>query len=158
MDAVQARLQAEQERYGTHIRSKEDIDNHLEQAAERKAAIDGDKAAMAGQEVAFARAIAAENASLPHDPKTGLTREDIEHDLEEAAARKKRIDDERAAKAGAEVAHVKEVVERKKRSVQELESEKHNLSLELQAMQEKQAALETRLQNASAGDGAARAA
>lgn len=61
---------------------------------------------MAGQEVAFARAIAAENASLPHDPKTGLTREDIEHDLEEAAARKKRIDDERAAKAGAEVAHV----------------------------------------------------
>jgi hypothetical protein len=71
-----------------------------------QAAIDEDKAAMAGQEVAFARAIAAEHATLPHDPRTGLTRQDIEDDLEAAAARKKRIDEERAAKAGAEVAHV----------------------------------------------------
>lgn len=35
-----------------------------------------------------------------------MTREDIDRDLEAAAARKKRIDEERAAKAGAEVAHV----------------------------------------------------
>lgn len=62
---------------------------------------------MAGQEVTFAKAIASEHAQLEGDPKTGLTREDIEHDLEAAAARKKRIDEERAAKAGAEVAHVR---------------------------------------------------
>lgn len=61
---------------------------------------------MAGQEVTFAKAIAAEHASLQGDPRTGLTRQDIEDELEAAAARKKRIDEERAAKAGAEVAHV----------------------------------------------------
>lgn len=72
-----------------------------------KAAIDEDKSAMAGQEVAFAKAIAAEHASFEGDPRTGLTREDIQRDLDAAAERKKQIDDERAAKAGAEVAHVR---------------------------------------------------
>lgn len=64
---------------------------------------------MAGQEVAFAKAIAAEHAAFQGDPRTGLTREDIDRELEAAAARKKRIDEERAAKAGAEVAHVSSV-------------------------------------------------
>lgn len=71
-----------------------------------QAAIDEDKSAMAGQEVAFAKAIAAEQAELHADPKTGLTREDIENELAAAAARKKHFDEMRAAKAGAEVAHV----------------------------------------------------
>ena len=62
---------------------------------------------MAGQEVAFAKSIAAEHAAFEGDPRTGLTREDIQRDLDAAAARKKQIDDERAAKAGAEVAHVR---------------------------------------------------
>lgn len=39
----------------------------------------------------------------------------------------------------------------RKRSVQELESEKHKLDQELQAMEEKQKALETRLQNPAGG-------
>lgn len=71
-----------------------------------QAAIDQNKSEIAGQEVAFAKAIATEQASIEGDPKTGLTRDDIERELEAAALRKKRIDDERAAKAGAEVAHV----------------------------------------------------
>lgn len=147
MDAVKARLEAEQERYGSHINSKEDLDAHLQEAAERKAAIDQNKSEIAGQEVAFAKAIATEQASIEGDPKTGLTRNDIERELEAAALRKKRIDDERAAKAGAEVAHVREVVEKKKKSVQELESEKTKLDRELEAMEERQKELEMRLQN-----------
>lgn len=42
-----------------------------------------------------------------------------------------------------------ELLSVRKRSVQELESEKDKLDKELQAMQEKQAALETRLQSSS---------
>lgn len=72
-----------------------------------QAAIDQEKSDLAGQEVAFSKAIAAEHARVEgEDLRTGLTREDIERDLEEVAERKRRIDEAKSRKAGEEVQHV----------------------------------------------------
>jgi gamma-glutamylcysteine synthetase len=74
-----------------------------------QAAIDQERSELAGQEVTFAKGIAAEQkeAEATHtDPRTGLTKHEIEHQLQLAAERKKHFDDERALKAGAQVQHV----------------------------------------------------
>lgn len=110
------------------FKTKEEIDADLERAAERKvrscpkvhiqsslliceqAAVDQQKSDLAGTEVAHAMAVAAEHRASEENSTsvhTGRTAEDVQHDLDLAAERKKRIDDERAAKAGADYKHVR---------------------------------------------------
>lgn len=74
-----------------------------------QAAIDQHKSDLSGQEVTFAKAIAAEIKQREVDgvaAQDGLTREDIEQDLRLAAERKQAIDDDKARNAGADYKHV----------------------------------------------------
>ena len=109
------------------FRTREDIDADLERAAQRKvrckygcaastvidsliqAAIDENRSALAATEVAHAKAVAAEHRALEGNetaPQNGKTAQDVQRELDLAAERKKKIDADRAAKAGADYQHV----------------------------------------------------
>lgn len=65
---------------------------------------------LAGQEVTFSKAIAAEVAAREDAStasSTGLTKEDIERDLAAAAERKAKIDEAKSRKAGEDYEHVR---------------------------------------------------
>lgn len=109
------------------FRTKEEIDADLERAAERKvlftivgarlacidlpiqAAIDRQRSDLAGLEVAHAKAVAAEHhpsEDQQTSASTAKTAQDIQYDLDMAAERRKRIEEERSTKAGADYKHV----------------------------------------------------
>ena len=74
-----------------------------------QAAIDQHRSELAGQEVTFAKAIAAEQKGHAEDqaaPENGKTKADIDADLFAAAERKRAIDEAKSAKAGEDYKHV----------------------------------------------------
>lgn len=74
-----------------------------------QAAIDQHRSELAGQEVKFAKAIAAEQKGHAEDqaaPENGKTKADIDADLFAAAERKRAIDEAKSAKAGQDYKHV----------------------------------------------------
>lgn len=81
-----------------------------------QAAIDQHRSELAGQEVAFAKAIAAERKGYAEDqaaPENGKTRADIDADLFAAAERKRAIDEAKSARAGEDYKHVSRLESRR---------------------------------------------